>query len=64
MNRNTIKSAAPHEDEMLLDGQLTDVLVRLWDEAEKSVAAQQLSPPMPRHTSSEAQPTHVRYTYD
>ena len=64
MNQNTMESAAPHEDKMPSDGQLTDVLVRLWDEAERSVAAQRLSPPMPRRTSPEAQPTHVRYTYD
>ena len=31
---------------MPLDGQRTDVLERLWDEAGKSVAAQRVSPPM------------------
>ena len=64
MIQNTMESTVPHVDEMPLDGQRTDVLVRLWDEAEQSVAAQQVSPPMPRRTDPEAQPKQVRYAFD
>jgi hypothetical protein len=64
MSQSMMESAIPHQDEMSLDGQRIDVLVRLWDEAEQSIATQRLSPPMPRHTHPEAQAAHVRYAFD
>jgi hypothetical protein len=46
------------------EGQPVQVLVRLWDEAERTVKAQRQPQSPPRRVEAAEQPARVRYAYD
>ena len=46
------------------DGRPAEVLVRLWEEAERTIAARRPPNPTPRQAHPTAQLARVRYDYD